>query len=304
MSTTVDIIDPVPFDKGIGDVRSDVSPINWMVAGHVSMNPNVLGFRASGCGGLEEMATHLNDDEAMYALVRLQEKVDLSSTVKFVYIHWVGESVPFTKKGRYGVVHGSIKEKIGQYHCIVETSSKADLTEEAIMKILMETSGTKSMVMEKSEAATRMDRGFTSSSNIIKTGKQARGVQVPDAIAMIIGSSVMDAIAEVRSDEHPINWCVAVYEGNNPKLPIILGGKGSGGLPEMASCMKEDYVSYALLRVTDIVDQISTVKFVFIQWIGESVKPMTKGKISTHKPTMQKVFGVSFHLVLWPFYCK
>ena len=33
----------------------------------------------------------------------------MSSTVKFVYIHWVGEKVPFNKKGRFGVVHGSIK---------------------------------------------------------------------------------------------------------------------------------------------------------------------------------------------------
>ena len=29
--------------------------------------------------------------------------------MKFVYIHWVGEKVPFNKKGRFGVVHGSIK---------------------------------------------------------------------------------------------------------------------------------------------------------------------------------------------------
>lgn len=44
--------------------------------------------------------------------VRLVELVDnyVESTVKFVYVHWVGESVPFTKKGKFGVVHGSVQE--------------------------------------------------------------------------------------------------------------------------------------------------------------------------------------------------
>ena len=45
---------------------------------------------------------------------------------------------------------------------------------------------------------------------------------------------------------------------------------------------------------TDVVDEIATVKFVFIIWVGERVKPMTKGKISTHKSAMEKHFSVSF----------
>lgn len=44
----------------------------------------------------------------------------------------------------------------------------------------------------------------------------------------------------------------------------------------------------------DVVDGITTVKFVFITWVGENVKPMTKGKISTHKSTIEKAFHVSF----------
>lgn len=44
--------------------------------------------------------------------VRLEELVDtyVEKTVKFVYVHWIGESVPFTKKGKFGVVHGSVIE--------------------------------------------------------------------------------------------------------------------------------------------------------------------------------------------------
>lgn len=34
----------------------------------------------------------------------------MSTTVKFIYVHWFGEGVPFAKKGRFGVVHGSVKQ--------------------------------------------------------------------------------------------------------------------------------------------------------------------------------------------------
>lgn len=42
--------------------------------------------------------------------MRFEEQIDQSSTVKFVYIHWAGKQVPFTMKGRYGIVHGSVKK--------------------------------------------------------------------------------------------------------------------------------------------------------------------------------------------------
>ena len=42
--------------------------------------------------------------------VRLEETFDMSTTVKFAYIHWSGKEVPFAKRGKYGVVHGSIEK--------------------------------------------------------------------------------------------------------------------------------------------------------------------------------------------------
>lgn len=34
----------------------------------------------------------------------------MEKTVKFVYVHWIGDNVPFTKKGKFGVVHGSVQK--------------------------------------------------------------------------------------------------------------------------------------------------------------------------------------------------
>ena len=36
--------------------------------------------------------------------------------------------MPFAKKGKFGVVHGSIQEWFNPYHLFVETSSKEDFS--------------------------------------------------------------------------------------------------------------------------------------------------------------------------------
>ena len=46
----------------------------------------------------------------------------------------IGDNVPFVKKGRYGVVHGSIEVHFNPYHVLIETGSLDDLTEEELIK--------------------------------------------------------------------------------------------------------------------------------------------------------------------------
>lgn len=39
----------------------------------------------------------------------MEHTIDMSTAIKFIYVHWVGTNVPFAKRGRYGVVSGSVK---------------------------------------------------------------------------------------------------------------------------------------------------------------------------------------------------
>lgn len=45
----------------------------------------------------------------------------------------LGEDVPFTKKGKFGVVHGSIQEQFNPYHLFIETGSKDDFQTDKIL---------------------------------------------------------------------------------------------------------------------------------------------------------------------------
>ena len=48
----------------------------------------------------------------------------------------IGEQVPFVKRGRYGVVHGSVEAYFNPYHVVIETGSQDDLTEEELIKVV------------------------------------------------------------------------------------------------------------------------------------------------------------------------
>ena len=50
----------------------------------------------------------------------------------------VGEKVPFAKKGRFGVVSGSVEEYFCPFHLQIETSSVDDVDEELLMQKVTE----------------------------------------------------------------------------------------------------------------------------------------------------------------------
>ncbi|XP_046560819.1 uncharacterized protein LOC124269828 [Haliotis rubra] len=297
MSTDAEFVDGATFEEAMKSVRSDDTGDLFLVVGHIQGDPNRLELVTVG-QETSQLVEYLEDDRVMYALARYETKFDMSITVKFVYFRWIGEQVPVTKKGRFGVVHGSVVERFNPYHSMVETSSREDIEDSKILQKLEETSGTKSKVIESTEG--RQERGFTAS-QLPKRGPTNKfGVNaIPkEGSAVQVSDSVYEDIAEVRNDELPVRWIVAQYRDCNPKGPIDSYQKGEGGLDELKACLEPENAMYALYRVSDVVDDIVTVKFVFITWVGTKVKPMAKAKISTQKGTVQQVFGQT-HVALF-----
>ena len=95
-----------------------------------------------------------------------------------------------------------------------------------------------------------------------------------------ISDGVEAALKEVRNDGSSTNWALLGY---NDAKSIVLDGKGTGGHAEIVSRLQADKVQYGLLRVNDTVDGHTTVKFVFIQWVGEKVKATFRALTATHK---------------------
>jgi hypothetical protein len=67
---------------------------------------------------------------------------------------------------------------------------------------------------------------------------------------------------------------------------------GSGGLEGLKAQLTPDIAAYCLLRQTDQIDDSVTVKFAFINWIGDQVPRMQRARISVHLPIVKEFFGV------------
>lgn len=87
MSTEAVFEDESAFTAAISDVRNDSSDINYVICGHVGGSPNLIGVLSTG-SNISEIGSRMDPSEAMYGLARYETKFDLSTTVKFVYIHW------------------------------------------------------------------------------------------------------------------------------------------------------------------------------------------------------------------------
>lgn len=318
MSTEVEIPDAEAFQDAMARIRSDEDPCNWGLFGHCDGNPNQLKAINCGSEGLEEMVDSLLDGEMQYALVRVQEEFDLSTTIKFVYIRWSGCNVPFARRGKYGVVQGSIESHFTPYHSSIETDSPDDLTTDAVMSKVQEQSGSKSKVLEAAEAKTRPERGFTSGTttktdstgatptkssqmkNVGKMGSSFTGMtgMAKSSGGMRTSEEVADVIKAVRDDGNDTIWCTVAYEKNDPKKTLVVENTGSSQDDFPDQFRGDSTILYGLIRVNDVVDGIDTVKFVYVQWLGENVKPMSKAKVSTHKGALENQFK-PFHVSIF-----
>lgn len=115
---------------------------------------------------------------------------------------------------------------------------------------------------------------------------------------MGIPEELSAAIADVRADSSPTNWCLCRLEG----AALQMVGSGSGGVPQLAAALSADYAYYGLVRTSEAIDskiagQKEAVKFAFITFLGENLSVLKKGKITTLKGTITQTFE-PFHIEL------
>jgi len=232
-------------------------------------------------------------------LVRVTDQIDNSTTVKFVFIVWCGEKVPFVKKAQITTHKGSISTLVGQYHNDVYASNPSELTEEDVINRVRAASGTASHVKAAPVQEAAAARAQTTS-GAPSGGNQYRGTSstAPKSVNTVktpgVGSAattsvivfenedeIRNALKSVRANNDDHDWALLKYEGNTNK--IHLAAKGTQGLEELLGHLKDNEIAYGFYRTTDTIDNTVAIKFVFIIWVGEKVPIIRKAKITTHK---------------------
>jgi hypothetical protein len=81
----------------------------------------------------------------------------------------------------------------------------------------------------------------------------------------------------------------------NKVKDLQLSGQGDDITELLPNGFAADEVAIAFMRLTDVVDDIPTVKFVYILWCGEGVRPLTRGKLTTAKGDIEELL-TPYHL--------
>jgi len=90
-----------------------------------------------------------------------------------------------------------------------------------------------------------------------------------------------------------VDWAAITFAGKtgpaSQKLKFL--GSGSGGTEELKTFLEDDAITFALVRVTDKIDNSVTVKFIWVNWLGNSVGRMMKARLSTQLGSIEAVIG-------------
>lgn len=286
--------------RAIVSVRSDAQPENWVLVSYQGQT-NSIRLVGSGSGGVDELTSHLTDDNIYYGLLRVTEEVDEHQTVKFVFIYWLGPRVATFRKAKVTTHKGAITSFFGQYHNDIETSDRSELSLQEIMNKVSNASGTRSHVKDADlsgldyTAETPIGQlqraGTGTATRKTSTTPQKEAPRSVQNIVTFVGEDhIRQTIFAVRRDNDPTDWAVITYDG--PKSSnLILKGSGSGGLEELREHLESGAISYGILRRTNEFDGHITVKFVLIIHIDEKVPVIRKAKIVTHKGAITEFFG-------------
>lgn len=87
MTTTAAFENLQEFKSAVATVRKDGTDDKYLIVGHVEGDPSKLHLIKVG-QNVSELATEVDDSQVLYILSRYERTFDMSSTVKFVYIHW------------------------------------------------------------------------------------------------------------------------------------------------------------------------------------------------------------------------
>lgn len=245
--------------------------------------PNTLVVIAEGPGGLQAAGEHLVDDDARYVLLRKVHQVEVASTIKFAFVDWTPDSVKPLRKALLSTHKGQVQEMLKPYHVSLQATTRSELNEDEIAHKISDSSGTSSHVTEskvQSRPASKSVASFTPAA--------AR----EESLHFENEDDVKSALKEVRDDHSETNWALVGYKDVKT---LALFGKGSGGVDELAGKLDDDQVFYALFRVTETVDQSTTVKFCFLRLLSDQVRPTDRAKMSTHMGFVHKLFE-PFHL--------
>jgi drebrin-like protein len=241
MSITVTLENRDQILEAMKNVRDDKSDVNWVVLGHVSNNPNKLELVGVGSDGLQGLLATHKPNQVYYSLLRTIAMVDQSSTVKFVYLHFVGEEVGIMK-GRYGVVHGDILKYFQPLHVDFEISKVEEVNEQVVKEKVERVAGTADATRPKEFAIGKPEYG--KNQNQKEASDLAYGISQPNSKVYGSTGKLYGSTSMVSGSHSKLAGSASKLAGSNPKL-----NGSNDGMPNPTTIQCDDPVKPAIQDV-------------------------------------------------------
>jgi len=122
--------DRAQIQAAINDVLKTTSFGGWVLLKY--SNDTTIVFEAKGNGGVTELVTHLRDNEAQYALVRLHEKKGVTDCSRDVYIAWTGPKVSKIMSAKKATHSGDVQKVLQPNHAQLTAVTRENFTEDRV----------------------------------------------------------------------------------------------------------------------------------------------------------------------------
>ncbi|KAL0490701.1 coactosin [Acrasis kona] len=288
-SKEVSYVEEQWINNAIADVRNDNTDTDWMLVKSESGSIELVDV---GAGGVDELSSRITQEGVYYGLVRLSLQIDNSTTTKFAFVHYIGPNVKPTVRAKVSTHKGTVSGKFLPFHVELVTSDQSELKHDALFQLVASASGTKSNVLgDAGSPAVLSPTTYSQQKPISRSPSTTASLTFKDE------SSCRQSIASVRDDSSDVDWMLLSYHGSS-KTELELVGSGTGGADALASLLEPSKVYYGLVRAEEIIDQSVTVKFAFVHYLGNTVPPMLKARVSTHKGVVED-FLRPYHVTLF-----
>lgn len=120
------------------EFKKQESSVNWILC-QLAKDESLQVF-GSGDGGLQEMMDHLDDNEVLYGIFKVNafNKAGTCTSVRerFVFLTWVPDGASVFARARVATHKQVLLKRLQTYHAEMRADSKDDITREDIVKML------------------------------------------------------------------------------------------------------------------------------------------------------------------------
>lgn len=256
-------VDEAPVNAALIELRDYVNKTDWVLFGYGD-GPHDIKLLNTGSGGHSQLLETFSDSACVFAVLSSMTSAGDYSTVKYIFINWIGPNVKPPVKARssqHRVTLYNYVNKIVSLSGELQAFTKEDVSEAAIAQKLI---GTR--VLGQTEGIGNRREGAAHSGSM--------NFQFDDE------ARAKSAVETARKADKPGYWILFGYDSQSN---MTIQGTGANGIQDIHNQLPEDDIKYILLAMNVVDSGYATIKFVLITWVGSACKPLLKARSSQNR---------------------